>query len=443
MSQHRRWLALAAIVFLAVIIPIAILQVTDWGSSNQSAGSGARTLNFKAVGHFDLPMSAGFADVYAFGDYAYLGVVGGGFGGIPCPEQGISVVDISDPAHPRLASTLVIPKGTWAEDVVVLNVDTEGFTGEVAATGIQACGTGGGFRGLQFFDVTDPSSPVELGRWRAPSSTGGCHEIDLVLTKSGHLLAACALPDAETIYGYDEVVVVDATYPSAPKKAAGFGIGKDLGLDLGKGVGCDNGIFAHSVRWFDRGKSLYISYWDAGTLRMRVDARSGRMRVMSRTLITPRDEEGNNHSMTLADNGRLLLINPEDFDALPCGEGETGWGQLEIYANDDARPEYLATFGTPNSKSGRGDGFYAIHNSEVVDRDQVFAAWYSDGVRWIDLSDPEDPKQKGYFVPPPAARSLGDVPSGVAFVWGVWPHRGLVLASDVTSGLWILRPVTS
>jgi hypothetical protein len=47
----------------------------------------------------------------------------------------------------------------------------------------------------------------------------------------------------------------------------------------------------------------------------------------------------------------------------------------------------------------------------------------------------------GQFVPPAAADPTGTFPT-VPIVWGVYLDRarGLVLASDINSGLWILRP---
>src|SRR5213592_1866253 len=72
--------------------------------------------NFKFVGHSDLGGDIDFGDVWAHGDYAYVGsrcgdeALGGG---------GVRVVDISHPTHPTVVSTLVNDEFTRAEDVVV------------------------------------------------------------------------------------------------------------------------------------------------------------------------------------------------------------------------------------------------------------------------------------------------------------------------------------
>jgi hypothetical protein len=75
----------------------------------------------------------------------------------------------------------------------------------------------------------------------------------------------------------------------------------------------------------------------------------------------------------------------------------------------------------------------------------VYISWYSDGIRVVDASDPRRPQEVAFFVPPaghklvnPAQRgTLSQIPQ----VWGVFVDEatGLVYASDMNSGLWILR----
>ena len=106
----------------------------------------------------------------------------------------------------------------------------------------------------------------------------------------------------------------------------------------------------------------------------------------------------------------------------------------------------IGEYRTPNS-GGRlplGSGDYTIHNPMVMGTD-VYISWYSDGVRVVDASDPTNPEEVAFFVPPagqnpvkPAQRStLSQTPQ----VWGVFVDEeiGLVYASDMNTGLWILR----
>jgi hypothetical protein len=96
------------------------------------------------------------------------------------------------------------------------------------------------------------------------------------------------------------------------------------------------------------------------------------------------------------------------------------------------------------------NGAWAIHNNEVLG-DRSYASWYSNGIVALDLeplSEPGvgNPDLVGQFVPPGApSHAPGIIPGDVAVVWGVAvkPRAGdgpVVFASDMNSGLWIVKP---
>lgn len=398
----------------------------------------SRNEGFILEGHLDTGILN--ADVWAHDKFAYLGVWSG-----TCPATGVKVVDYHNLRHPRLVSRLRNDAGTSAEDVVVRHVRTPAFTGDLAVTGIQACGEVEEpvFRGLQFFNVTDPSHPAELGRWSAPELSVGCHEVDLVQRPDGTVLAGCANVFAEQINGTDEVVLVDASDPTAPVTAGGWAIGADLGVDPAgtqENLGCFPASFDHSVRFVDRGLRVYGSYWDFGAVLLDITDPSAPSYV-STADIAPPDEDGDVHSVARA--GDTLLVNPEDFSPVDCPDEDfDGWGEVHVFdVSDPGAPVLQGTFSTRNSRSHRQDGFYSVHNTEVAKGSQAFSSWYSDGIVWWDYADPAHPVRRGQFVPPAAVDESGIFPP-VPIVWGVFLDRGrnLVLASDINSGLWILRP---
>lgn len=398
----------------------------------------ARRDGFRVLGHSDLGGGGLNADVWAHRGYAYIGVWSG-----TCPATGVKVVNYRRPHHPRLVSVLQNDQGTSAEDVVVRDVHARHFTGDLAVTGIQVCNDLDDpvFRGLEFFDVTHPRQPVQLGRWEAPPLSVGCHEVDLVQRDDGRILAACANIFAEQINGADEIVLVDATDPRAPKTAGGWALHADLGIDPAdneENLGCGPVSFDHSVRFVNRGKWLYGSYWDFGAVLLDVK-HPNEPAYLNRADIAPPDEDGDLHSLVRA--GDTLLVNSEDFSPVECPGEFDGWG--EVHLLDVAglgTPTVVGSFSTPNSRSQRDDGFYSVHNTEVAKRTQAFSSWYSDGIVWWDFADPTHPVQRGAFVPPAAEDPTGTFPT-VPIVWGVFldRERDLVLASDINSGLWVLR----
>lgn len=409
-----------------------------------AAQSRAVTDGFELVGHHDLGGGGLKADVWAHRGFAYVGVWSG-----PCPATGVKVVDYRNPGDPHLVSVLPNQAGTSAEDVVVRRVRTPSFTGSLAVVGIQVCGDieSSAFRGLAFFDVTDPANPKALGSWAAPALSVGCHEVDLIQRGSdGRVLAGCANNFAEVINGTAEVVLVDATNPASPVTAGDWSLGADLGVDPvanEENLGCFAFSFAHSVRFGYGGRALLVSYWDYGALRLNITDPAAPA-LVGRADVAPPDEDGDVHAVATGDDGDVLIANLEDFSPIEGCTELNGWGEAHLFDTDrKAKPVHVGTFSTPNSRSARTDGFYSIHNTEVADDDQAFSSWYSDGIVWWDFSDPANPFQVGQFVPPPAADPSGFFPGEMAIVWGVYLDRGreLVLASDMNSGLWILRPV--
>jgi len=406
--------------------------------------AGMRTSNFTVVGHSDLGGRGLNADIWEHRGYAYVGVWSG-----TCPANGVKVADVGNPSHPRLASRLQNPARTSAEDVVVRHVENDAFSGDLAVVGIQTCGDptkSPVFRGLQFFDVSNPRLPREISRFEVAENTVGCHEVDLTVRDDGRVFAGCANNYAELIDGKDEVVVVDVTNPFRPAKAGGFALGRDLGVDpveTPNNVGAFQLSFAHSVRFSNDGRTLFVSYWDYGTLRFHIAADGGLRGPVGRTDLAPPDEDADNHSMTLVRRGGTMVVNQEDFSPIEDCPRCEGWGNAYIYSNGDGDNRRLSQFSTPNSRSQRTDGFFSIHNTENAGtrRAQLFSSWYSDGVVWWSIANRRDPVKRGQFVPPPTEDPTGTFPP-VPLVWGVFADRtrNLIYASDINSGLWILRP---
>jgi hypothetical protein len=391
--------------------------------------------NFTVLGHHDLGGGGFNADVWLHGTTAYVGVWGRDPSEeITCPASGVKVVDIADPTAPVLLGTLPNPTLTTAEDVVVRSVSTPFFTGDLLVTGIQACGGYHEvFRGLQFWDVTDPAAPVQLGQWSVAWPMIGCHEVDLVQTTAGKVLAACTTPFAEQYDVGEPLAIVDATNPLEPVKIGTY-------YDpLQAGWGCTSIALAHSPRFVQNGKRMYVSYWDSGTVELNItDPTHPTLR--SRIQISPTDEDGDNHSITEV-GGRWVIVNPEDFSPNVCGTSFGGWGEAWLYERRGGQITFRGTFATANSQSTRTDGMYTVHNTEVWGSNQAFSSWYSDGIRWWQFSSTGQTRQKGFFVPPAVPDPQGYWPTE-PLVWGVAisPDLDLVLASDMNGGLYILRP---
>ena len=439
-------------------------KATFFGGRKAGSSSG-----FEVVGHTDLGGRGFNADVWYHEGFAYVGQWGfsdwaQGSKERFCPsgeDSGVSVVDVSDPANPEVVSVLQNPAGTSAEDVVVYTAEAGPYEGsDIAAVGIQVCG-GSRYdtdlaRGLMLFDVTDAANPVELGFWDAECCTRGVHELEVEHHANGNIYAyasvpASGYPDSETESGVrdddgdGDFRLIDITDPENPFQASSWGIADEFGEDLPAGLGCDpDPNYGHSAEPSEDGTLAFIAYWDSWFIALDVSDPENPV-YLGRTVYGA-DEDGDAHSSMYDDARQLLFTADEDFCKMSAGI-EAGYGYLRIYDYSDlSDPVQIGEYRTPNSGAlgAQGSGDYTIHNPMLMGT-EVYISWYSDGVRVVDVSDPTNPVEVAYFVPP-AGRNPVKPPqrgtlSNTTQVWGVYPDEetGLVFASDMNTGLWILR----
>jgi hypothetical protein len=144
--------------------------------------------------------------------------------------------------------------------------------------------------------------------------------------------------------------------------------------------------------------------------------------------------------------GELLLATEEDFG--PAAEGCRNRGQFtiaslagsfggEAWRSIIGKPFRLSVVGSwnPYQKEGsRPEGgpfnplanFCSAHYFDV-DGSTVTYAWYGEGTRFLDISDPANPTQFAYWRPD----------DGV--VWASYMHEGFVYTADRTRGVDVLR----
>ncbi|MGH2455040.1 MAG: LVIVD repeat-containing protein [Candidatus Limnocylindria bacterium] len=279
---------------------------------------------FTVLGHANLGGGVPNGDVAFFdhggsvGKFAYVGTWSG-----QCTGQGAKIVDVNDPTHPMWVGFVGARKDSSNEDVVVIRIGDR----DVLGIGVQPCGRRGQ-AGLALYDVTDPRHPSELAFFATPS---GVHELDLAQAGT-RTLAALALPFNEfpMVFGEDfggEVWIADITDPTNPTPVSDWGIigdsdlliqgGNDPVSSSFQGLGFFAATYAHSVRFADDGGSIYVSYWDAGFIKLDVSVPESPS-VVGRTLYGVTDA-GDGHSLTPydVDGTRYLLTNDEDFAGIP------------------------------------------------------------------------------------------------------------------------------
>ncbi|MGQ0521658.1 MAG: hypothetical protein ACT4PX_10980 [Actinomycetota bacterium] len=324
--------------------------------------AGARAEGLRIVGHNDLGGRGLNGDVAVVGTTA---VVAAGYlpSGTalpanakmvsintfpPCANPPVNVVDLSDPAHPRVTATIPVPTGQLVREVDALHVSTPAFTGDLAALAFATCApneeaaangisANGSFahRGVALFDVSDASRPREVGRYMADADNWdpaappcgrppagfetNCakdvYAVDLKRIRDGRVIMAVSRVDgADNVVPSSDLRLVDVTDPAKPVQLGTWPPLTDVPARLSPN-GCFPRSGTRSMEFSADGTEVLVPYLDGGLFTL--DARDLRNLKEKGRYGYPKDwnVEGNAAYVTEATVGakRLALLAEEDW----------------------------------------------------------------------------------------------------------------------------------
>lgn len=315
---------------------------------------------------------------WAAGDYAYTGTDSGR----------LYVWDVSDPASPFRVDSVVVPAsvGQMVNDV---KIRSDGAVGVI---------THSPEGGITILDLSDPARPVAIERF------DGVSHAHNVWIEGDHVYTAQVATEP--------MRVIDISDPAAPTVVAEYYAGSSV---------------VHDV--YVRDGLAFLSHMDAGLVI--VDVGSGLAGgsptdpvEVSRVEI----EGGNVHNACYWPAGGYVFVGQEDFSRPGV--------MFVVDAQDLADPEVVATFGLPPDPP---HNFWLDEEREIL-----YMAWYSRGIRALDVSGElmGELDRQGREI---ASVELSDTSRCLGMrtgscVWAPQLHDGLVFASDILNGLWVLRP---
>ncbi|MCK9407724.1 MAG: choice-of-anchor B family protein [Bacteroidetes bacterium] len=204
--------------------------------------------------------------------------------------------------------------------------------------------------------------------------------------------------------------VLDITDPLNPRQVGSYGKG--------------NNPYVHDS--FIRNDTLYAAAIGVGRLDIVDFTVKGHYHQLTSSKViskTPTVPEGRTHQVWLSEDGKTMFVATEGSSAnFPFN--------LHIYnISDKTNPVQIATWTSSPMKS--------IHNV-FVKGDFIYIAYYSDGFRVLDISNPSIPIEVAYYRTYSPAISNPPVFAGA---WGVYPYfpSGLVVVSDMNTGLYVLN----
>ncbi len=340
--------------------------------------------------------------------------------------SGTSIVDVRDPKNPKVIAKIEIAEGLHSHKVQaaggIMLVNREIVSKEKAAANGQRGGLG-------IYDVSNPAAPKEINRWECDGT--GVHRF----TFDGRY--AYISPEIDGYIG-NIVMILDFADPMKPREVGRWWMpgqwlaGGETPTWKGRQHRCH-----HAIRHENR---LYVSYWHGGGLILDIS-----------DLGKPRQISGFNwsppfpwprHSVVPVPfpiNGRNYLIvadedvNPLDADMAP----ELAAFIWMVDATDETRPIPVATFQVEGIHGKRNPEMTGCHQPvEKVRGTEIPVAWFAQGLRFIDFSNPMAPRESAHYIP--------DLPAGSDRVSSndvFEDDRGLVYLIDRMGGLSIIERV--
>ncbi|MHB8468204.1 MAG: LVIVD repeat-containing protein [Gaiellaceae bacterium] len=320
----------------------------------------------RLVAHSDLGGCGDGMQVLRHGDALYVGHFGSS-------GMGTTVLDVRDPARPRVVEQWPAPPGTHTHKVQVadglLLVNQERFRGGDPFTA-----------GMLVLDVADPLAPRPVGRFE--SGGAGVHRI---VWTGGRYAHASVTPAgfADRIW-----MVIDMSEPQRPVEAARFVL--DVPEPAGARYAAHHALVA--------GELAYLGYCDAGMVVLDVsDFR--RPRQIARLTW----ESGGETHTCLPLPGRSLVVTTDE--QLKDGPGSPTRLVHVLDVEDPARPRVLAACPEPEGDFRSRPLRYGPHNlhenraGSYRSESLVFVTYFNAGVRVYDLADPERPVEVASWVP--------------------------------------------
>jgi hypothetical protein len=366
------------------------------------------------VGHLDIE-GGGMVDVQ--GKLAVIGHME--------PPFATSIIDVSDPAHPRLVSRIKTRPGTHSHKARlcgnVLVTNAESYKGWKQ----------GDKAGLAFFDISNPAQPsqiafMEMGGFETGGT--GVHRFSLDCDRKLVYASASAAG-----YQGNITMIVDFADPTKPKEVGRWWAPGQWIAGGEKPTWQGTEVRTHHPnRW---GNRLYVPLWGGGFSIVDITDPK-KPRTISHFDYHPVYSWPTHTALPVGHKilGRDWLIV---FDEAMGGGASPAAFMWVFDITDETKPMPVATFQVPEQERRRlGEGRFGAHqpHEHIGPDNLVYAAWFSGGLRVIDISNPYQPKEVAHYVPKPAP-GLRSAQTNDLFVG----TDGLIYLIDRDNGLDILR----
>jgi hypothetical protein len=384
--------------------------------SGTDGGYTPEARNLRLVSQHTLGGHGDTMHVNVVGGFAYIGHMGG-------DRVGTSVLDVSDPAAPRLVAQIETPPGTHSHKVQVVGdlllVNYERNPAEKDAPAWTA--------GLGVFDISTPWQPKQVGM--LPMAGKGVHR--MTFWEPPYAL----MSGSDDGFTDQFLFIADLTDPARPVEAGRWwlpGMHAAAGEQPGWPVGR---VYKHHHS-IVRGNRAFGGWWDAGVVILDISNMSAPA-LVSR-LDFGADVSGATHTALPVPGHDLLVVADE---CVTIGPGMRKHIRL-VDISDETRPAVVGQFPVPAGDYENRPGRSGPHNLHEMrpgtfsSSRTIHATYFNAGLRVFDITDPAVPAEIASFVPPPSPGY-----SSLQFNDLTVTADGLIYVTDrVGGGLYILEP---
>ncbi len=363
----------------------------------------------KRAGYFDC---AGGGQVIVEGTTAFIGHM-------ESPD-GTSIVDVADPKNPKLLAHIGVPPGTHSHKVRVGNgimvVNNEFYPKGKTQPPEEFRG------GFTVYDIANPSKPRLLSRW---SEGGlGVHRFDF----DGRYAYM-----SPTLDGYigNIVMIVDFANPERPEEVGRWW--KPGQWEAGGEQATWNATAHRCHHPLRLGNRLYVSYWLGGMFILDIEDMSKPKTVSHMTWPSYTCPIHTALPIPVEINGRKLLLVAEEDVWRTADQPAGALWMIDI--TEETHPVIISSFQMEELDRPNVAPWTSVHQpAEKLMGMEIPVAFFTHGVRMLDLSRPRAIKEVAHFVPEIPAGSEKTQSNDVTF-----DDRGLIYLIDRYRGLNIIE----
>lgn len=390
---------------------------------------------------------------------------------------GMNIYDVSDPANTKLLTSMICPGGqgdvSVYKNLMFMSVEMpngrldcgeQGFpapAGQPGQPGPPAANKDR-FRGVRIFDISDISSPKQVG---AVQTCRGSHTHTLVVdpkdkenvyiyvsgtsfVRQSEELAGCsgAPPDKDPNTSLFRIEVIKVPV-AEPQNAAVVSSPRVFGDPKTGAINAltDGGSHDNKGRPVETNQCHDITVFAEIGLAAGACAGNGILLDIKDPVNPKRIEAVNDpnyaywHSASFSNDGKTVVFTDEWGGGMGprCRELDPNvWGANALFRLNNGKLEFANYYKLPAAQTEAEN--CVAHNGSLIPvpgRDIKIQAWYQGGLSMMDFTDPKNPKEIGYF-------DRGPIDPKMLVMGGSWSaywYNGHIYSSEIARGLDILE----